>query len=160
MLRWPVQELHGIAPDVGREVRVAKRHVHRRVAEQLLHSLERHAAHDEVRTKRDPIRKTRESGNGETGERRTTARRRRRAIGLNGKDRTLLASCRYLTLRQIQTVLGGPRDVRTLENRLRALAGDTGNVKLPDVGAIVLRSSSGRRRRPATSWPRATSAAR
>jgi hypothetical protein len=44
-----------------------------------------------------------------------------------------------LTLRQIQTVLGGPRDVRTLENRLRALAGDTGNVKFPDVGTVVLR---------------------
>ena len=27
MLRWPVQGLHGIAQDVGREVRVAKRHV-------------------------------------------------------------------------------------------------------------------------------------
>ena len=26
MLRWPVQELHGIPPDVGREVRVPKRH--------------------------------------------------------------------------------------------------------------------------------------
>jgi hypothetical protein len=35
--------------------------------------------------------------------------------------------------------LGGPRDVRTLENRLRALAGDTGNVKLPDVGTVALR---------------------
>ena len=72
----------------------------------------------------------------------TTARRRRPETGLNAKDRTLLAllaSCRYLTIAQIQTVLGGPRDIRTLENRLRALAGDTGNVKLPDVGTVVLR---------------------
>jgi hypothetical protein len=44
-----------------------------------------------------------------------------------------------LTLRQVQFVLGGPRDLRTLENRLRALGGDTGNVKLPDVGTVVLR---------------------
>ena len=40
---------YGIAPDVGGEVRVPKRHVHRCVAEQLLHGLERNAAHDEVR---------------------------------------------------------------------------------------------------------------
>jgi hypothetical protein len=83
-------------------------------------------------------------GRGETKKENPPGRRQRRRppTGLNPKDRTLLAllaSCRSLTLRQIQTVLGGPRDVRTLDNRLRALAGDTGNVKLPDVGTVVLR---------------------
>jgi hypothetical protein len=86
-----------------------------------------------------PSGERRELKNGDTGRHKA---RHRPPTGLNGKDRTLLAllaSCRYLTLRQIQTVLGGPQDVRTLENRLRALAGDTGNVKLPDVGTVVLR---------------------
>ena len=90
----------------------------------------------------DCIRLNQEPRNGDTGEQRKTTRRRRPETGLNAKDRTLLAllaSCRYLTMAQIQTVLGGPRDLRTLENRLRALAGDTGNVKLPDVGTVVLR---------------------
>jgi len=49
MLRWPVQELHGIAPDVRREVRIAERHLHGGVGHQLLHGLEPDAAHDEVR---------------------------------------------------------------------------------------------------------------
>ena len=90
----------------------------------------------------DSIRLNRDPRNGDIGEHSKTARRRRPETGLNAKDRTLLAllaNCRYLTLTQSQTVLGGPRDLRTLENRLRALAGDTGNVKLPDVGTVVLR---------------------
>jgi hypothetical protein len=87
---------------------------------------------------REQIRKPRTEGTEEQKPR----RRRRRETGLNAKDRTLLAllaSCRYLTTSQVQKALGGPRDVRTLENRLRAMAGDTRNVKLPDVGTVVLR---------------------
>ena len=46
--------------------------------------------------------------NTENGARRA---RKRRATGLNKSDRTLLAllaSCRYLTASQVQTILGGP----------------------------------------------------
>jgi hypothetical protein len=61
---------------------------------------------------------------------------------LKAKDRTLLAAlglCRALTLDQVVELLGNPRDTRTVHNRLRALAGDTGNVKLPNLGTVMLR---------------------
>jgi hypothetical protein len=72
----------------------------------------------------------------------TRRRRGRAARTLKARDRALLAAlatCRYLTLRQIQTLLGTPRDLPTLDNRLRALAGDSGNVKLPRMGTVALR---------------------
>jgi len=68
--------------------------------------------------------------------------RRRRETALKPKDRRLLAvlgMCRALTLDQVVTLLGNPKDTRTVHNRLRALAGDSGNVKLPDFGAVTLR---------------------
>jgi hypothetical protein len=47
--------------------------------------------------------------------------------------------CRALTLEQVVALLGGPKDTRAVHNRLRALAGDIGNVKLPDFGGASLR---------------------
>ena len=44
-----VQQLDRIAPDVGRQMRVAHRHLDRRVSHQLLHRLERHAPHHQMR---------------------------------------------------------------------------------------------------------------
>lgn len=69
-------------------------------------------------------------------------KRQRRETALKPKDRRLLAvlgMCRALTFGQVVTLLGNPKDTRTVHNRLRALAGDTGNVKLPDFGAVSLR---------------------
>ena len=68
--------------------------------------------------------------------------RQRRQTGLKERDKRLLAvlgMSRALTLDQVVTLLGNPKDPRTVHNRLRALAGDTENVKLPDFGAVSLR---------------------
>ena len=46
-----VKQVDGITFDVGREVRVAHRHLHRAVSEQLLDDLERHAADCQVARK-------------------------------------------------------------------------------------------------------------
>ena len=69
-------------------------------------------------------------------------KRQQRETALKPKDRWLLAvlgMCRALTLDQVVTLLGSPKDTRTVHNRLRALAGDSGNVKLQDFGAVTLR---------------------
>ena len=48
--RFPhVQELYGIAPNIGAQVRVAHRHLDRGMTEELLDALDGRAAHDKVR---------------------------------------------------------------------------------------------------------------
>jgi Replication-relaxation len=64
-----------------------------------------------------------------------------RRRGLKARDRALLAAlalCRYLTLEQVQRLFGRGHP-KVVGNRLRALAGDTGNVLLPDLGTVALR---------------------
>ena len=93
---------------------------------------------------RDPdrAREGRERKGRTKGEAHGAPQRQRRQTGLKAKDKRLIAvlgMCRAMTLDQVVALLGNPRDTRTVHNRLRALAGDTGNVKLPDFGAVALR---------------------
>jgi len=91
---------------------------------------------------RDRAREGRERERRTKEEARSAPQRQRRQTGLKAKDKRLLAVlglCRALTLNQVVALLGNPKDTRTVHNRLRALAGDTGNVKLPDFGAASLR---------------------
>jgi len=72
----------------------------------------------------------------------TLRRRGRAARTLKAQDRALLTAlglCRWLTLDQIQRLLGRPRHRETLEYRLRALSGDSGSIKLPRMETVVLR---------------------
>ena len=50
----PIEQLHRAAPDLRAQVRVAQRHLDRRVAHQLLHRLQWNAAHHQMRSERVP----------------------------------------------------------------------------------------------------------